>query len=131
MLVFIANTICICVGSASANTVGGVPSAPSSHCQPKQSEGSCHGHSKDQQPVDDKGDGSHSCGHCAGTVSMEASQPKSSVASAPLLPPIHCPLPFSDFFSVRSVHNIPPALRSQPPPVSPPTLLNLACSLTI
>lgn len=130
-LVLIANTICVCMESMASiapSDTNGDARLASSHRVPQPRHEGCKGHPERDKPAEgDRDPGT--CGHCTGTVSAEAPQGK-SVVSVPAVVSVIDPILLADFLAVQRLRSVPMELLAMPPPIEPPTLLNLACSLT-
>ncbi len=128
VLVFIANAYCACA-KASAQ----LPQPDMTVEPPVPSHSGCHGHpaAPDGQGQGGQGDhDSHSCGHCTGTVSADSSQGKVMPPALLLSPMLFAALP-TDIVAAGAMRGSCCDHSGLPPPLPPPTLLNLGCSLTI
>lgn len=118
--VFVANAYCACLpvtpGTAISRETGvGQAVHPA-----------CHGHGEER----DSERGEQDCGHCKATSFADNSGAK-QVAPAERLSPLYCGaagLPWSASVAGAIGHCLDHS--GLPPPVSPPTLLSLACSFT-
>lgn len=122
-LVFVANAYCACANAdaqrtRSHTTQAVIPSHPG-----------CHGHDDTPDHPGQKDHDSHSCGHCTGTVTTVTSNDKTTLP-APLLSPFEFAAPPADLFSTTvPVQGTGYGHFDLPPPLQPPTLLNLGCCL--
>ena len=120
--VLLANAYCACVPVA-----GGSTWSPEARVE-KPAHPGCHGHGGEQEEQPD--DRQHNCGHCTGTVSADTSSGKTMMPSD--LSPLCCGAPVFTFIGSITNSTGHAFDHSGPsPPVPPPTLLSLGCSLTI
>ncbi|MDQ3439453.1 MAG: hypothetical protein M3478_03790 [Planctomycetota bacterium] len=126
VLVFIGNAYCACVNASAQRPELAVTAAVAIPTHP-----GCHGH---RTAPEDQGPGepeSHSCGHCTGTVSADSSKAKTT-------PPPHVLSPDSFAAALSGlVTGVSPTGSTSyghcglSPPLPPPTLLKLGCSLIV
>lgn len=125
MLVFLANAYCACV-NASAQAPQPVMAVEAS----ASGYPGCHSH-----PAVPEGQGkgdhdSHACGHCTGTVFADSSPGKVMPPALLLSPVLFAALP-TEVVASGAVRGTCCDHSGLPPPLPPPTLLNLGCSLNI
>jgi hypothetical protein len=128
VLVFIANAFCACAGAARADAsreFRGVEKQ-SSHCHPAAPDerAGCH----DEKSNGHDGD-SHTCGHCTGTLSADAPQLKSNIPSPLVTPVLFLELTSDHLAATGSLWGSVHGHHGLSPPLPPPTLINLSCSL--
>lgn len=124
LAVFTANAYCACIPV-------GNQSLPGKTRVEKPVHPGCHGHEEKQKDGSEGPDHQrHDCGHCTGTVSADTSSAKTTMPSD--LSPLYCGTPIFRFIgSVADSTGHTVEHSGLSPPVSPPTLFSLACSLTI
>jgi hypothetical protein len=128
VVVFVANTYCACA-SAVRDGLGGDQGATEkshSHCHPAPSRErrGCH----DEKPADED-HGSHTCGHCTGTVTADAAKAKTMLPSPDLGPALYANITADHGLSTGSLRGGAFDHSGLPPPLPPPTLFHLSCSL--
>lgn len=120
-VVLIANALCACAGpmtSSVTKSPDAIPAHPG-----------CHGHGDDDEAPASEEVPQHDCGHCTNTVIADAPASKTVDLSLSLafdLPAYSCGAVLTSPFGSTNGHA---AHSGLPPPLGPPTLLSLSCSL--
>jgi hypothetical protein len=140
LAVLAANAYCSCTWAAAASSVA----CGTADAQVGDDDGCCSGHNEDsrtdehadhqancgQKSHHDDGD-QHTCAHCTGTLTADPSVAKTVVAPPVIVPHVVVPVislvADPDHWATRDR----PDFSGLPPPIGTPTLLNLACLLTI
>lgn len=129
-VVAISNMVCACVASSVPDTEchGRVATADAKASVDEHAEGGCLQSAPVKTPCDDKSN-SHDCAHCTGTISGDAPKARSNLDSPFVSPLLTLSLNSFVTLSPQSCDHSFSHCGLSPPPIPPPTLLSLGCSL--